>query len=101
MRLADAEIVAASSYQKDGRPAPARLIAVANKKVAAGSHVDGRLAIRRITWVPREKRSAAWRTSMVPIQTEAAASHRAGRLPIHSEDAGRDRELRINLAIAR
>ena len=61
-------MVAASSYQKDGRPAPARLTATASSPTITGSHAAGVRAGRRplaqetLTGPPRTSRRYGART---------------------------------------
>jgi hypothetical protein len=57
-RLYEAEMVAASSYQKDGRPAPPRLIAAANTPTISGSSAGG----GRLLSTPRRTRRYGART---------------------------------------
>src|SRR5271163_4614828 len=70
-RLYAAEIVAASSYQKDGRPAPARLTTEANTATITGSS-----AARG--GVSRSRRTAAIRRLEYPLITSPWCQKRNG-----------------------
>src|SRR6202042_710073 len=87
-RLYAAEIVAASSYQKDGRPAPARLTTEANAATITGSSAAG-------GGVSRSRRTVAIRRLEYPLITSPWCQKRwvrwrrpgIGQLP--RRDAGR------------